>query len=245
MPRERKGLVRKSGGQSKDPYVIFVIAAEGSDTESLYFRQIKSLLEHLQLGRLVKVEPLERPALLNKAGKPEKDTRSDAEAVLELLDSYRDKYGIKEGDELWCVIDRDRWLTRNIAAAAQRCRQKDYEFCMTTPCFELWLLLHLCDLNNFSTADQTALLANRRDSPGNRTRVEHELNEAMKAQGLGAYKKNSLPNFAPRVPSAVRQAFDLCLEKEHWQENRFCTRLHLLLQRIFKLESPHYGLPKR
>lgn len=245
MPRERKGLVRKSGGQSKDPYAIFVIAAEGSDTELFYFRHIKSLLERLQLGRLVKVEPLERPTILSKAGKPEKDTRSDAEAVIELLDGYRSKYSIKEGDELWCIIDRDRWLARNIAAAAQHCRQKDYEFCMTTPCFEFWLLLHLFDLSSFSETDQAALLTNRRDSPGNRTRTEHELNEGMKAQQLGAYHKNNLRDLSVRVPEAVKRAFDLALEEGHWQENRFCTRLHLLLQRIFRLEAPAYALPDR
>ncbi len=194
MPRERKGLVRKSGGQSKDPYVIFVIAAEGSDTEILYFRQIKSLLERLQLGRLVKVEPLERREIMNKAGKSVKDTRSSAKDVIELLDGYRNKYSIKEGDELWCVIDRDRWPVKNIAAAARSCRQRNYEFSMTTPCFELWLLLHL-------------------------------------------------PDLTMRIPNATQQAFCLALEAKHWREDRFCTRLHLLVKRIFKLEAPDYHLP--
>ena len=245
MPRERKGLVRKSGGQSKDPYIIFVVAAEGSDTELRYFQQIKSLLERLQLDRLVKLEPLERPMRWSKSGIPEKDTRSSAEAVVALLDDYRNKYSIAAEDELWCVIDRDRWLTRNIAATAQSCRQKGYEFCMTTPCFEFWLLLHVRQFQIFSGDEQNALLSNRRDTSGNRTRSEHELNEALKSIQLGAYRKNNLPDLTPYIPTAVRQAFDLALEDGHWREDRFCTRLHLLLQRIFSLESPRYELPVR
>ena len=246
MPRERKGLGRKSGGQSKDPTIFYIIAAEGSDTEMIYFQQIKSFLETLRLGRLVKVEPLERAQTLNQSGQIKKDTRSDTEAIVTLLDDYRKKYNIKDGDELWCIVDRDRWLHKNIAAADKSCRQKGYEFCMTTPCFEFWLLLHLRDLRSFSTVGQVALLHNLRKKSGNRTRTEYEVNEATKALGAGAYKKASLPNvFTLRIPNAVRQAFDLRLEEDHWQGDRFCTRIHVLLQRIFELSAPEYNLPLR
>lgn len=236
MPRARKGLTRKSTGQAREPYVIFVIATEGSETEPAYFRHVRSRLEQLGLDRLVKIEPLERPVSPYHSNTPQKDTRSDVEAVIDLLDDYKRKYTISTGDELWCVIDRDRWLTRNIAAAAQRCRQKGYEFCMTTPCFEFWLLLHLFKLTDISNAEQEALLANRRDGPGDRTRSEHLLNEQMKSIGMGAYRKSRLPDFSAHIANAVQQAFELALDDGHWQENRFCTRLHVLLQRMLKLE---------
>jgi RloB-like protein len=234
MPRARKGLVRKSGGQSKDPYVIFVIATEGLDTEPAYFRHIKTRLERLGLDRLVKIETLERMRL-NPAGETEKDTRSDVRYVLDMLDGYSKKYTIQTGDELWCVIDRDRWPNRNIAAAAQHCLQKDYEFCATTPCFECWLLLHFADFNHFSKEEYAEIIDNKRNNPGNRTRAEHLLNEWMKANGIGAYKKNHLPDLSEHIEYAVNQAFRLALEDGHWQDNLLCTRLHVLLQRIFKI----------
>jgi len=236
MPRERKGLVRKSGGQSKDPYVIFVLAAEGEVTEVLYFQQIKASLENLRIGRLVKIEPLERP----------KGTSGDAQDVIKTLDEYRQKYTLKEGDELWCLIDRDNIKVRNIVEADKHCREKGYEFCMTTPCFELWLLLHLRDITEFPPEQRSALLLNKRDNPGNRTCLEHELNISVKNAGGTSYRKDYVsPVFLHQIPIAVSRAFEMRLEEHHWSTNQFCTRLHLLLQRIFKLESPHFTLPDR
>jgi hypothetical protein len=236
MPRERKGLVRKSGGQSKDPYVIFVVAAEGEVTEVLYFQQIKALLENVKTGRLIKIEPLER----------QKGISGDARDVIKTLDIYRQKYILNEGDELWCLIDRDNLKVWNIAEADKLCREKGYEFCMTTPCFELWLLLHLRDLTEFSFEERSALLANRRDNPGNRTYSEHELNLNVKIAGGTSYRKDYVsPIFMLQISAAVRRAFEMHLEENHWHTDQFCTRLHLLLQRIFKLEPPHFTLPEK
>lgn len=236
MPRDRKGLVRKSGGQSKDPYIIFVIATEGSDTEPGYFRHVEARLRRMNLDRLVKIETLKRSPSVDKSGHTRKDTRSSVDAVINLLDDYRKQYNIHESDELWCLIDRDHWISRNIAAASKSCRQKHYEFCMTTPCFEFWLLLHFADLDQFTKDDSTSILVNRRNNAGNRTRTEYLLNELMKANGLGAYKKSGLPDISENIERAVKQAFMHDLDSGHWQENRFCTRLHVLLQRIFKFD---------
>lgn len=236
MPRERKGLIRKSGGQAKDPYVIFVLASEGEVTEILYFQQVKNLIENLSIGRLVKLEPLERP----------KGTSGDAQDVIKTLDTYRQKYTLKEGDELWCLIDRDNLKVWNIAEADKLCREKGYEFCMTTPCFELWLLLHLHDLAEFSLEERLTLLSNGRNHPGNRTFTEHQLNLSVKNAGGNSYRKDYVsPIFLPLITVAVKRAFEMRLEEGHWQTDQFCTRLHLLLQRIFKLESPNFALPDR
>lgn len=89
MPRARKGLTRKSTGQTREPYVIFVIATEGSETEPAYFRHVKSRLEQLGLDRLVKIEPLERPLSTHPSNTSQKDTRSDVETVIDLLDDYK------------------------------------------------------------------------------------------------------------------------------------------------------------
>ena len=234
MPRERKGLVRKSGGQSKDPYVIFVLAAEGSVTELLYFQQVKTILEGLKIGRLVKLEPLERT----------KGTSGDAQDVINTLDDYRKKYTLKEGDELWCILDRDNLKVRNIAETDKLCRDKGYELCMTTPCFEFWLLLHLQDLSEYTSDDLAAMLANKRQKHGDRTRTEHELNLGVKNAGGTSYRKDYIsPVFFPRISTAVKRAFEMNLEGNHWSLEKFCTRLHLLMQRVFKLEGPHFTLP--
>lgn len=121
MPRDRKGIVRKSGNQRKDPRTFFVIASEGTKTEPIYFDLISQKLRSLPIGRVVKVEALFRT-----------DTDSSFKRVIQQLDEYKKKYTLKNDDELWCLIDRDRIPERNAAEASRLCRQKGYEFSLTS-----------------------------------------------------------------------------------------------------------------
>jgi len=237
MPRERKGIIRKSGGQSKDPYVIFVIASEGTNTEPAYFDLIGNYLKTCSLGRLVKIESLKRAELASG-----KDTDSYYLRVIGLLDEYKEKYLIKEGDELWCLIDRDKWTQRSLADANKLCGQKGYQFCLTSPCFEFWLLLHFKHLNDFSATDQNVLLENRKIRH-KETSCSLELSKVLKMEIGEGFRKNRIhPVFLQNLPLAVRRAFELKLEENHWRLDKFCTRIHLLIGNILQMEPPQYDL---
>lgn len=221
--RDRKGLTKRRS-HYRDPYTLYVIASEGTETEPIYFHYLQNYVSrHPELNRLVKVEPLSR--------KLKNDTASDAASILELLDDFKKEFSLKQGDELWLLIDRDRQPKANVAQVAQKCQQKGYEFCLTTPCIELWLLLHFKDLKDYSPIEQQAFLENAKVN-ASRTKLEKEVSDIMVGLGSG-YNKNNLNMdiFFPRISDAIQRAFDSTMENG-WDYDRFCTRIHILISRI-------------
>lgn len=233
MPRDRKGITRLSGRQRKDPVVFFVIASEGTETEPSYFEHISSLLSQLSIGRLVKVEPLRRS-----------DHDISFTRVIKQLDDYKQIYSLKSGDELWCLMDRDKIPIKHAVQAQQQCGQKKYEFCLSTPSFEIWLLLHLRDFTDFTQDQLNALLKNRKIN-ASKTVLEHTLNEATKTTlGIAYHKNDPPPKILEYLPIAMHRAFSNQLDTRHWTFTDFCTRVHVLVQRIFKAEPPDYNIPQ-
>jgi hypothetical protein len=224
MPRTQKGITpRKS--KTKDYRKFFVIAAEGQDTERIYFKALQVWLKtHSQQNMqnpIVKIEFLER--------KDEDKSKSSARKVIEQLDNYKKYYAIEEQDELWLVLDRDRqnFKIQNLAEIVQLCKQKDYELAITNPCFEFWLLLHIADYKEY---DDKELLENKPKTNNSKRFLETELTKL-----LGSYSKSSyqVAQLIEKIDYAISQALQLDLQDtETWHENRIGTRLHILVGNI-------------
>lgn len=107
------------------------------------------------------------------------------------LDRFKKSYNFVAGDELWMVVDRDRWTEQHLGLVAQKCNQKGYFLAVSVPCFETWLLLHVAD---FSSEDLSGL---------NCDQVAAKIR-----QTLGAYNKTNPPldRFIPNVERAIERA---------------------------------------
>lgn len=103
---------------------LLVIATEGRLTEKAYFDQFRE--------RRVQVEILPMG----------EDNQSSPQHVLERLNGYCGEYQIGEGDELWLMIDVDRWGDKILSAIASEAFQHGYRLAVSNPCFEVWLLCH-------------------------------------------------------------------------------------------------------
>jgi hypothetical protein len=228
MPRDEKRINRKK--RANKFRTFFVIASEGRLSEPQYFRHIASFLDSTKkLGKQVILEPLHR-----------EDNASDFRRVLSLLDEYKSKYDLKDGDQLWCLVDADNWPEKHMAQAQQLCKQKQYEFCMTNPCFELWLLLHHLDVNTVSEQVREQIFA-----PASSREIGQLLHDTLKqVYGEGYQKSKISTTHLEKIPLALKQAFELELEKSHWTFDACCTRIHELIQQIFKSEPPDYPLPE-
>jgi hypothetical protein len=111
---------------------LFIIATEGAVTEQQYF----SLFN--RNNRRVKVEVLAT----------DNDNKSAPEYVLERLDSFKEQFDLNEEDMLWLVIDVDRWHKKGkLSQICREARQKNYYLAISKTCFEVWLCLHLQDLD--------------------------------------------------------------------------------------------------
>jgi RloB-like protein len=214
MPRERREFKRKSF--IREVQRLFVIATEGFKTEIRYFEEFKS--EQYYNNQSVFVEVLKRFT-----------TDSSPDVVIRQLNSFVKEFRLKESDELWMIIDRDKqsWTQREIAKIARLCIQKGYGFALSNPCFEVWLLLHVADFNNYTAQDQIELFENRKT--GNRTRLETELLNIC-----GSYNKANLnaSHYLPSVNDAILRAEALVQNANERWPNQFGSHVFKLVRRL-------------
>ena len=135
--RQRKDFQRIEGVKSSR---LIVIAAEGRATENIYFEAMRQELCATNVQLVV----------LNR-----EDDNSNPANVHRQIKDFMDEYNILDDDQLWIVIDRDDWKEKMLADIAQLCQQNsNLRFCMSNPCFELWLILHLEDIEDYSEEDK-------------------------------------------------------------------------------------------
>ena len=145
--RQRRNFERPEGVKSAR---LIVIAAEGRDTENIYFEAMKTSL----CASSVHVEVLHR----------DNDDSSPANVLAQIKD-FMDIYNIEEDDQLWVVVDRDRWTSKMLSSVARDCTTNDnLYFCVSNPCFEFWLLLHLEDVLSYDSDRMKELAANKKNS---------------------------------------------------------------------------------
>ncbi len=103
MGRKAKKLIRKKPYRKLKP--LYVIATEGAVTEGIYFKNI-----FRNKNILMKVLP-------TKSG------NSSPDKVLQRLNKHRREYTIS-ANEMWLVIDRDRWEPNTINSVLSECHKK-------------------------------------------------------------------------------------------------------------------------
>ena len=147
--RQRKNFTRREGDKSAR---LVVIAAEGRETENIYFEAMKVSL----CASKVHVEVLHRDS-----------DQSSPEHVFDQIHQFMSEYNIEEDDQLWVVVDKDRWKVKMLAEIASYYAQnKNLACCVSNPCMEktngkTWLKQRMKDLTEHyqeSSYDAMALL---------------------------------------------------------------------------------------
>ena len=122
-PKGRRRFVRPPGKRRYRK--MFVLATEGSKTESQYFEIFKgrNLVVHVEF--------------LKKKGD------SAPLQVLERMRNYLKRKGLKNSDEAWLVVDKDQWTDNQLLQLHEWAQEADnYGLALSNPKFEFWLLLH-------------------------------------------------------------------------------------------------------
>jgi hypothetical protein len=184
--RVRKSLERKTG--FRDGRMI-IIATEGSVTEVSYFTQLNDAAILSSNKFQIKVIPPE-------------NNRSSPNHILRSLTNFKREYQIKGVDELWMVIDRDRWTIQMLSDIISQCKQKGIGLCISNPCFEIWLILHYKDLTKESQETKEALRINKKE--GNNTYVKSCISDLMGNEHLNDYK-----DLFPLITEAINHAKSL------------------------------------
>ncbi|MEI7833080.1 MAG: RloB family protein [bacterium] len=107
---------------------LIIIATEGEKSEKQYFED--EVFKH----RRVQVQVL-----------PTIDGKSASKYVLARLKEYQSKFNLQENDQLWMVVDKDRFPDSHLHEVVEEMKDgcgHAISLAVSTPCFELWLYLH-------------------------------------------------------------------------------------------------------
>lgn len=215
--RQRRDFERPEGVKTAR---LIVIAAEGRDTENIYFESMKASL----CASGVHVEVLHRD-----------DNESSPANVLAQIKGFMEIYNIEEDDQLWVVVDRDRWTTKMLSSVARDCMKNDnLYFCVSNPCFELWLLLHLEDVMSYDAEKMAELAANKKNSKRGNTWLKSRLKILM-----GHYHESDYDALAllPTINLAIDRAEQLDLRPvDRWPQS-VGTRVYLLARSIMDIRN--------
>jgi hypothetical protein len=163
---------------TREPRHRILVVCEGKKTEPRYFKAF----QHHARNQLVHVE------IKGEAGVP----KTVVEAAIELRDAAdRDARAQRDDnlrfDEVWCVFDVDEHPQLDEACA--RAGVAAIQLAISSPCFELWALLHF--------QDQTTQIH------------RHEAQSALKKYLPGYDKELDFPRLISGYDMAVSRAADL------------------------------------
>ena len=123
MPTRNRRLYEK-----QPPFrdaTLFVVICEGEKREPAYFEFFDGLTSRIKVRAVGSVEGKSAPShLLDNA-----------------IDASR-KYDLSSDDELWFVIDIDRWINHIHDIQDQCATKPNWFIALSNPCFEVWLYYH-------------------------------------------------------------------------------------------------------
>lgn len=158
--------------QRKRKPIIYIIC-EGKETEVLYFKHFRSR------NCLVDIVPM-----TSKYTAAEHLVKN-AKGLLSHAD-----YFPKDGDQLWCVFDRDDNTNAQLKAAGEHADKNGYKIAYSNPSFEYWYLLHFVKHNGY-LKDSNAVIE-----------------QLKKKDRLEKYEKSTdvFDTLLPHQPEAIQRA---------------------------------------
>ncbi len=112
--------------KDRDFQKFFYIACEGHKTEKKYFNELKT--------NILNIHPLE---IVTRKG--EDKGNSSPKHVLATIINKRNNLTYRPIDSFWAVIDNE-W--GDLSSWVKKFKDYNIELIVSSPCFELWILLH-------------------------------------------------------------------------------------------------------
>ncbi len=132
MERKKRGYKRLV--DKKRDYRLFAIACEGSVRERDYFERFEVLSTRISVDLISDIDEFGNVTI---------SSNSSPEHVLRRAQVYSDKTDLVDGDQMWIVVDVDRWPQEQLSLLAQECYSRGWNLAVSNPCFEVWLCYHI------------------------------------------------------------------------------------------------------
>jgi hypothetical protein len=136
MGHKKRGYKRDTPVELVRDYKLFAIACEGGKREPGYFNVFQ------YLSSKIKVDVIENYVTDDEMFR-KYETNSAPKWVLDRAMKYIEKNDLKDEDDLWLLIDKDRWTDPQIRELASYCdNYPNWHLVISNPCFEVWLYFH-------------------------------------------------------------------------------------------------------
>ncbi|MBP0020784.1 MAG: RloB domain-containing protein [Cyanobacteria bacterium SBLK] len=237
MFRERTNLTRMVDEISKKySGKLFIIVAEGDKTERNYFKTFRIKYEEDFRKKDLYFEFLDR----------ENPSQSSPQAVYQRIQNFCErlkskKREITEDDEFWIVIDTDDYGNRKeiIEKIAEDCEKpNNYYLALNNPCFEIWLICHLIDLDTklgdcLDDFDEDQTIQEYIESIGMKGRpkiCKTIFTQLHQNKGIG----NLYEVLIDRIPEAIPRAKKLgqCCPRSDLYPQKIGTNLYQLFENL-------------
>ncbi|MBN1671088.1 MAG: RloB domain-containing protein [Kiritimatiellae bacterium] len=204
LTSRRKRPLDRSAPHLRDTRLI-VIAVEGEKTERQYFKLFQTEFRSKKLQ--VKV-------LHTEGG------RSSPRHVFDRLGKFKRDFDLRQDDQLWLMLDVDRWPERTLSEIAAAARSKRFRLAVSNPCFELWLYLHYAGVQ-----------------PGARLTCP-QIRELLRSE-LGSFDRTSLrlEQYGDKVPQAAVRAKALDVAPTQRWPSQVGTHVYRVVEEILTLLS--------
>lgn len=186
---------------------LIIIATEGERTEKQYF----DIFIRLRRNSHVQVTVFETV-----------DGASAPIHVIARLKTIKKKFDFQKDDELWLVIDTDRWGDSQLSQVAAESLRCHFGLAVSRPCFELWLFLHHSD----PSYDMEVMTC-------------REIENALRTL-LGGYDHSNIQieRFVSFIEDAIQRAIRLDTQPDVRWPHQLGTRVYLVVQSILNLRNP-------
>lgn len=131
-----RGYKRETPTELVRDYKLFAIVCEGSKREPSYFNVFRYLSSKIAVDVIEEiVSDEEIRAVQSKKSSPK--------WLLDRALIYIEKEGLNDEDDLWFVMDVDKWPEEQLRDIALHCEENpNWHIVLSNPCFEIWLYFH-------------------------------------------------------------------------------------------------------
>lgn len=192
---------------------LYVIATEGQNTEKDYFSIFQTHRLHIEVLSTGAEDPRS-----SQAG------QSDPQHVLRRLEEVKAAYDLTRDDELWLMVDVDRWKTWVLSEVCREARQQGFGLAISNPCFELWLVLHFQDADTNDT-DGRALKLKLHKLGGSNQKYKLKLN---------AFNRS-------RIEDAIRRAEALDIHVDDYYPGFPSTHVYKVVKSLIARMTIDFG----
>lgn len=208
MGHKKRGYTKDIPEERVRDYKLFAIACEGEKREPEYFRLFSLMSKKIKvdvIGNIVTDEEI--------AKKHRQSQKSAPQWVLDRAMTYIEVEGLIDEDDLWFVIDTDRWTEEQIRMLADCCNDHpNWNIVISNPCFEVWLYFHKTSKIEDSTSKTSQ-------------QFKSEIHTLEKG-GYHPYK------FIPHLQTAINNAKNADKNPLHFKPEYKTTKVYLLAEAL-------------